>query len=50
LALSKPALYGPNSAMGALIGLRELLSLIRIALHASLGQPLSTVPASASAG
>ena len=37
LALSRPALYGLNSVMEALIALRDVLSLIRIAVRASLG-------------
>jgi IS5 family transposase len=39
LALSKPALYGLSSAMDALNAVREVLSLIRTAVRASLGQP-----------
>jgi hypothetical protein len=51
LALSKLSLYGLNSAMGALKGLSDVLSLIRIAVHASsLGTPLPALPAQASAG
>ena len=49
-ALSKPALYGLNSAMDALIDLRDVLSLIRIAVRASLGPPLSALPAGLSGG
>jgi hypothetical protein len=50
LALSKPALYGLNIAMDALIDLRDVLSLIRIALRASLGPPLPALPARVSVG
>jgi IS5 family transposase len=41
LALSKPALYGLNSAMDALIALRDVLSHIGTAVRASLGPPLA---------
>jgi IS5 family transposase len=50
LALSKPALYGLNSAMDALIALRDVLSLIRIAVRASLDQPLTASPLGVSVG
>jgi IS5 family transposase len=50
LALSKPSLYGPNSAMDALIDLRSVLSLIRIAVRASLGPRLPALPARVSGG
>ena len=46
-ALSKPTLYGLNSAMAALIALRDVPSLIRIAARASLGLPLAALPAGA---
>jgi hypothetical protein len=49
-ALSKPALYGLNSAMDALIALRDVLSLIRIAVRASLDQPLTASPLGVSVG
>jgi IS5 family transposase len=50
LALSKPALYGLNSAMDALIDLRNVLSLVRTAVRASLGPPLPALPARVSGG
>jgi IS5 family transposase len=50
LALSKPVLYGLNSAMDALIDLRDVLSLIRIAVRASLGPPLPALPVGVSLG
>ena len=40
LAFSKPTKYGLNSAMDALIALHDVLSVIRIAVRASLGLPL----------
>jgi IS5 family transposase len=43
LTLSKPALYGLNSVMGALIDLRAVLSLVRTAVHASIGPPQPTL-------
>ena len=49
-AFSKLALYGLNSAMDALIDLRDVLSLIRIAVRASPGWPLSSPPAGLSVG
>ncbi len=45
LALSKPALYGLNSVMDALSGLRDVLDLIRTVVRASLGPPLPALPA-----
>lgn len=45
LTLSKPALYGLNSAMHALNALRDVLSLITNAPHASFTPPLSALPA-----
>jgi IS5 family transposase len=50
LGLSKLALYGLNSTMNALIGLRHVLSSIRTALRARLGPPLPASPARVSAG
>jgi len=50
LALSKPALHGLNSVMDALIDLRDVLSLIRIAVRATLGQSLPALPARVSVG
>jgi IS5 family transposase len=50
LALSKPALRGLNSTLAALIGLRDVLSLIRIAARASLGPALPALPARVSVG
>jgi hypothetical protein len=50
LALSEPALYGLNSAMDALIALRNVLGLIGIAVRASLGQSLPATPARVSTG
>jgi IS5 family transposase len=50
LALSKPALYGLNSAKEALIELRDALSLIRIAVRASLGGSLPALPTGAPGG
>ena len=50
LALSRPVLYGLNSAMDALIDLCDVLSLIRIAVRASLGRPLSSPNAGLSVG
>ena len=50
LALSKPALYGLNSAMAALIALRNALSFVRIAERASLGLSLPALPARMSVG
>jgi hypothetical protein len=41
LSLSKPALYGLNSAMDALMALRDVLSHIGTAVRASLGPPLA---------
>ena len=45
LALSKPAPYGLNSPMDALIDLRGVLCLIRIAVRARFGPPLPPLPA-----
>ena len=45
LTLSKPALYGLNSAMDALIALRDVLGLITNAPHAGFTPPLSALPA-----
>jgi len=50
LALSKPTLYGLNSAMAAPITLRDVLKLIRLADRVSLGPPLAACPASMSVG
>ena len=50
LALSKPTLYGLNSAMAALIDLHDVLSRIRIAERASLGLPLPALPVGVSVG
>ena len=50
LALSKLALYGLNSAREALFALRDVLSLIRIAVRASLGQPLVACSVGVSVG
>ena len=50
LALSKLALHGLNSAMNALIDLRDVLGLIRIAARASLGRLLSVLPVGVSVG
>ena len=50
LALSKPTLYGLNSATQALIALREVLRLIRMAVCASLGPRLPALPANVSVG
>lgn len=50
LALSKPALYGLNSAMQTLIGWRDVLGLIRIARRASLGRTLPAAPVGVSRG
>ena len=50
LALSRPVLYGLNSAMDALIDLCDVLSLIRIAVRGSLGQLLPALPARVSCG
>ena len=43
LTLSIPALYGQYSVIDAQLDLRDVLSLIRIAVHASLGRPLPTL-------
>lgn len=50
LALSNPVLYGLNSAMDALIDLRDVLNLIGIAVRAGLAPPLSALPAGLSVG
>ena len=50
LALLRPALNGLNSAMDALIDLRDVLSLIRIAVRGSLCRPLPALPARVSVG
>jgi IS5 family transposase len=50
LALSKPAPYGLNSAMDALIALRDVLSLIRFGVRASLGPPMPALLARGSVG
>ena len=50
LALSKPPLYGLNSAMDAFVDLRHILSLIRIAVRASLVPPLPSLPTCLSGG
>ena len=47
LALTKPALYRLNSAMGALIELRDALGLIRTALIPSIAKPLPALFAGA---
>ena len=49
-ALSNPVLYGLNSTMNALIDLRDVLGLIRIAARASLGRLLSVLPVDVSVG
>jgi IS5 family transposase len=50
LALSKPALYGLNSSREAFVDLRHILSLIRIAVRASLVPPLPSLPTCLSGG
>ena len=50
LALSKPALYGLNRAKDALIELGDVLSLIRVAVRANIGQALPASPADVSVG
>ena len=50
LALSKPALYGLNRAKDALIELCDVLSLIRVAVRANIGQALPASPADVSVG
>ena len=53
-ALSKPALYGLNRAekalIEALIELCDVLSLIRVAVRANIGQALPASPADVSVG
>ena len=49
LALSKPALYGLNSVLDALIALRDVLNSIGGALRTSLGWRLLALPAAVSA-
>ena len=50
LALSKPALYGLNSVLDALIALRDVLNSIGAALRTGLGWRLLALPAAASTG
>ena len=50
LALSKPALYGLNSVLDALIALRDVLHSIGSALRAGLSWRLLALPAAASTG
>jgi IS5 family transposase len=50
LAISKPALYGLNSSIKALIALHGALSLSRVAVRASRGLPLSSPHAGCSVG
>ena len=49
-ALSNPVLYGLNSATNALIGLRDVLGLIRIAARANHGRSMKELPVGASVG
>jgi IS5 family transposase len=50
LAISKPALYGLNSSIEALIALHDVLGLSRTAVRASRGLPLSSPHAGCSVG
>ncbi len=49
-ALSMLVPYGLNSVMDALIALRDVLSLIRIAVRVSFGLQLPALPVSVSVG
>ena len=50
LALSKPALYGSTSVLGALIALRDVLHSIGSTLRSGLSWQLLALPAIASTG